>query len=63
MQKEIHEQPRVLADTMEAAIDAAGFPPMLFGAQAESVFRGITGIQILACGTSYYAGLTGALLD
>ncbi|ALQ96136.1 glutamine--fructose-6-phosphate transaminase (isomerizing) [Xylella fastidiosa] len=58
MQKEIHEQPRVLADTMEAAIDAAGFPPMLFGAQAESVFRGITGIQILACGTSYYAGLT-----
>ncbi|MGY0341311.1 glutamine--fructose-6-phosphate transaminase (isomerizing) [Xylella fastidiosa] len=58
MQKEIHEQPQVLADTMEAAIDAAGFPPMLFGAQAESVFRGITGIQILACGTSYYAGLT-----
>ncbi|HHW4680413.1 MAG TPA: glutamine--fructose-6-phosphate transaminase (isomerizing) [Xylella taiwanensis] len=58
MQKEIHEQPRALADTMEAAIDAAGFPPALFGVQAESVLRGITGIQILACGTSYYAGLT-----
>ncbi|MRU34676.1 SIS domain-containing protein, partial [Xylella fastidiosa] len=39
-------------------IDAAGFPPMLVGAQAESGFRGITDIQILACGTSYYAGLT-----
>ncbi|HHW4678293.1 MAG TPA: glutamine--fructose-6-phosphate transaminase (isomerizing) [Xylella sp.] len=58
MQKEIHEQPRALADTIEAAIDAAGFPPSLFGAQAELVLRGITGIQILACGTSYYAGLT-----
>ncbi|AXI82582.1 glutamine--fructose-6-phosphate transaminase (isomerizing) [Xylella taiwanensis] len=58
MQKEIHEQPRALADTMQAAMDVAGFPPTLFGAQAESVLRGITGIQILACGTSYYAGLT-----
>ncbi len=58
MQKEIHEQPRALADTVEAAIDAAGFPAELFGKNAEAVLAGIDGVQILACGTSYYAGLT-----
>ncbi len=58
MQKEIHEQPRALADTIEAAIDAKGFPASLFGANAEAVLRDIEGVQILACGTSYYAGLT-----
>jgi glucosamine--fructose-6-phosphate aminotransferase (isomerizing) len=58
MQKEIHEQPRALADTIEAAIDAGGFEPVLFGANADAVLRDVTGVQILACGTSYYAGLT-----
>jgi len=58
MQKEIHEQPRAIADTLEAAIDAGGFPATLFGRDAEAVLSGITGVQILACGTSYYAGLT-----
>ncbi|CAD7385646.1 glutamine--fructose-6-phosphate transaminase (isomerizing) [Xanthomonas arboricola] len=58
MQKEIHEQPRALADTIEAAIDAKGFPASLFGPNAEAVLRDIEGVQILACGTSYYAGLT-----
>ncbi|WP_457320770.1 glutamine--fructose-6-phosphate transaminase (isomerizing) [Stenotrophomonas sp. P5_B8] len=58
MQKEIHEQPRALGDTIEAAIDAGGFPAELFGKTAESVLAGIEGVQILACGTSYYSGLT-----
>ncbi|MEA9734385.1 glutamine--fructose-6-phosphate transaminase (isomerizing) [Xanthomonas campestris] len=58
MQKEIHEQPRALADTIEAAIDAKGFPASLFGPTADTVLRDIEGVQILACGTSYYAGLT-----
>ncbi|MNX12807.1 Glutamine--fructose-6-phosphate aminotransferase [isomerizing] [compost metagenome] len=58
MQKEIHEQPRALGDTIEAAIDAGGFPAELFGKNAEAVLAGIEGVQILACGTSYYAGLT-----
>ncbi|WP_115003865.1 glutamine--fructose-6-phosphate transaminase (isomerizing) [Xanthomonas campestris] len=58
MQKEIHEQPRALADTIEAAIDAKGFPASLFGPTADVVLRDIEGVQILACGTSYYAGLT-----
>jgi len=58
MQKEIHEQPRALGDTIEAAIDAGGFPATLFGKNAEGVLSDIEGVQILACGTSYYAGLT-----
>lgn len=58
MQKEIHEQPRALGDTIEAAIDAGGFPAGLFGKNAEAVLSGTEGVQIIACGTSYYAGLT-----
>jgi len=56
MQKEIHEQPRALADTIEAVIDAAGFTPELFGTEAAGIFHQVDGVQILACGTSYYAG-------
>ncbi len=58
MQKEIHEQPRAIADTIEAIIDRGSFTPELFGKGAEEIFRDIEGLQILACGTSYYAGLT-----
>ncbi|MET1162782.1 MAG: glutamine--fructose-6-phosphate transaminase (isomerizing) [Pseudoxanthomonas sp.] len=57
MQKEIHEQPRAIADTIEAVIDG-GFSPELFGKNAEAALREVEGVQILACGTSYYAGLT-----
>src|SRR5690606_31338751 len=53
MQKEIHEQPRALGDTIEAVMDAGGFDPALFGAQAEPVLREVEGVQILACGTSF----------
>ena len=56
MQKEIHEQPRALGDTIEAIIDAGAFVPELFGADAEDVLKDIEGVQILACGTSFYAG-------
>ena len=58
MQKEIHEQPRAVADTIEALIGANAFVPELFGADAEAVLGDIDSVQILACGTSYYAGLT-----
>jgi glucosamine--fructose-6-phosphate aminotransferase (isomerizing) len=57
MQKEIHEQPRAVADTIEAVIDSNGFPATLFGKDAGDVLRDVEGVQILACGTSYYAGL------
>jgi glutamine---fructose-6-phosphate transaminase (isomerizing) len=58
MQKEIHEQPRALTDTIEALIDDASFSPALFGEGAEAVFKEIDSVLILAAGTSYYAGLT-----
>jgi len=55
MQKEIHEQPKALADTIEAVI-AEGVTPKLFGANAEAVFQNVDSVQIIACGTSFYAG-------
>ncbi|MEW6314207.1 MAG: glutamine--fructose-6-phosphate transaminase (isomerizing) [Pseudomonadota bacterium] len=58
MQKEIHEQPRSLTDTLEAVADAAGFDAELFGAEATTVFGEVDAVLILAAGTSYYAGLT-----
>ena len=58
MQKEIHEQPRALTDTIEAVIDDADFSSALFGTAAAGLFAGVDSILILAAGTSYYAGLT-----
>jgi glucosamine--fructose-6-phosphate aminotransferase (isomerizing) len=55
MQKEIHEQPRALADTIEPVLEQ-GFVPRLFGGEAEDWLSGVEGVQILACGTSFYAG-------
>ena len=57
MQKEIHEQPRAIADTIEPIL-AEGFSPRLFGENAAELLADVTSVQILACGTSYYAGLT-----
>ena len=56
MQKEIHEQPRAIGDTLEAIIDANAFEPALFGRDGAQVLDGVEGVQILACGTSFYAG-------
>ena len=58
MQKEIHEQPRAIADTAEVFLDG-GFEPENFGKTAREVVAGIDSIKILACGTSYYSALTG----
>jgi len=55
MQKEIFEQPRAISDTLEGVL---GFTPELFGADAGDVFRAIDALQIIACGTSYYSGMT-----
>jgi glucosamine--fructose-6-phosphate aminotransferase (isomerizing) len=57
MQKEIFEQPRAIADTLEG-VD--GIVPELFdgGASAARVFKDIDSVLILACGTSYYSGCT-----
>ena len=55
MQKEIFEQPRAIADTLEGV---AGIVPELFGDDAYRVFKDIDSVLILACGTSYYSGCT-----
>lgn len=55
MQKEIFEQPRAVGDTLQ---DIENVTPELFGDQAYKVFQDIDNVLILACGTSYYAGLT-----
>ncbi|MEY3579157.1 MAG: hypothetical protein RI984_261 [Pseudomonadota bacterium] len=55
MQKEIFEQPRAISDTLEGVLS---FTPELFGKEAGKVFNQIDAIQILACGTSYYSGMT-----
>lgn len=57
MQKEIHEQPRAVADTAEIFLEG-GFEPENFGENAKVVFDEINSIKILACGTSYYSALT-----
>ena len=54
MQKEIFEQPKAIADTLDAV---AGISPELFGDGAYSAFKAVDQVLILACGTSYYAGL------
>ncbi|MDF2446816.1 MAG: glutamine--fructose-6-phosphate aminotransferase [Moraxellaceae bacterium] len=55
MQKEIHEQPRALSDTIEQILEE-GFSPALFEGDATAVFRDVQSVQIIACGTSFYAG-------
>ena len=55
MQKEIFEQPRAVADTLEGV---EGISATLFGANAEAIFKQIDEVRILACGTSYYSGAT-----
>jgi glucosamine--fructose-6-phosphate aminotransferase (isomerizing) len=57
MQKEIHEQPQALADTLESVCNSQSLVPGIFGAQAAEVFADIDHVLILACGTSYHSGL------
>ena len=55
MQKEIFEQPRAISDTIESI---ESIRPQLFGAKAAEVLASVDSALILACGTSFYAGLT-----
>ncbi|TAJ80920.1 MAG: glutamine--fructose-6-phosphate transaminase (isomerizing) [Gallionellaceae bacterium] len=57
MQKEIHEQPQALADTLESVCNSQSLIPGIFGAEATSAFKEIDSILILACGTSHHAGM------
>ena len=53
MQKEIFEQPRAIADTLEGV---ESITPELFGDGAYRIFKDVDRVLILACGTSYYSG-------
>lgn len=56
MQKEIFEQPRAIADTLEGVQGVTG---AIFGFEAPEMFKRLKRVLIIACGTSYYAGMIG----
>ena len=57
MLKEIFEQPRALADTLEGRIADGRVLPNIFGVDADQLLARVKNVQIVACGTSYHAGL------
>jgi glucosamine--fructose-6-phosphate aminotransferase (isomerizing) len=57
MQKEIFEQPQALANTLEIIAGGGSVSPQLFGAEAPRLLKGVRQVLIIACGTSYHAGL------
>ena len=59
MQKEIFEQPRAVADTLEGRLAGERMLEEVFGPDSTEIFNRVRAVQILACGTSYHAGLVG----
>jgi glucosamine--fructose-6-phosphate aminotransferase (isomerizing) len=59
MLKEIYEQPRAIADTLEGRIGADRVLEEAFGPGAVEIFDEVKGVHIIACGTSYHAGMVG----
>ena len=57
MQKEIFEQPIAVANTLEMVTSAQSVSPQLFGVEAEAVLKAADSVLILACGTSFHAGM------
>ncbi len=59
MQKEIFEQPQAIRDTLESRITYDSVISSSFGYKAEEILKKVKQVQIIACGTSYNAGLVG----
>ncbi len=57
MLKEIFEQPQAVAETLEGRLSANAVLPNIFGVGAEEILKQVRQIHIVACGTSYHAGL------
>ncbi|WMR33353.1 glutamine--fructose-6-phosphate transaminase (isomerizing) [Metapseudomonas otitidis] len=57
MLKEIHEQPKVVQRTLEGRLGADHVLVQAFGPQAAELFAKVRNVQIVACGTSYHAGM------
>lgn len=58
MLKEIHEQPTVVRNALKDRIDENGLTADIFGKGADEIFKKVQHVQIIACGTSYHAGMT-----
>jgi glucosamine--fructose-6-phosphate aminotransferase (isomerizing) len=57
MMKEIHEQPTVFTNALQGRTSKKAILEAAFGAQAKDIFDQVDAIQIIACGTSYHAGM------
>ena len=57
MLKEIYEQSRAIADTLEGRINNKKVLIEAFGVKADEIFKQVKSVHIIACGTSYHAGL------
>ncbi len=57
MQKEIFEQPRAVAETLEGRINGQTILETAFGLGAAEIFSKVQGVHIIACGTSFHAGM------
>ncbi|HEN46740.1 MAG TPA: glutamine--fructose-6-phosphate transaminase (isomerizing), partial [Mizugakiibacter sp.] len=57
MQKEIFEQPRAVAATLEGRLGSSGVLAGIFGPESQPLLDKVRGVHIVACGTSYHAGL------
>lgn len=57
MLKEIYDQTTVIADTLEGRVSQEHVLIESFGPKAEAIFSKVKNVQIIACGTSYHAGL------
>ncbi|MGO9635774.1 MAG: glutamine--fructose-6-phosphate transaminase (isomerizing) [Steroidobacteraceae bacterium] len=57
MLKEIHEQPRAVAQTLEERVAGVKLLDAAFGPNAPQVFKRVKAVHIAACGTSFHAGL------
>ena len=57
MEKEIHEQPAALTRALENRIEDGAIADSAFGSEARSILAQTAGVHIVACGTSYHAGL------
>ena len=57
MLKEIYEQPQAVAETLEGRLSATGVLPNIFGVGADDLLEQVKQVHIVACGTSYHAGL------
>ncbi|EXF46580.1 glucosamine--fructose-6-phosphate aminotransferase [Pseudomonas sp. BAY1663] len=57
MLKEIHEQPKVVQRTLEGRLGERQVLVQAFGPQAAELFARVRNVQIVACGTSYHAGM------